>query len=119
MNTYYCQGCGKTSRIAAHSPGCAVAAAFDAQNEQPAIPEGTQGLVRLKPWSYYEPANGVTLHVNDQGSDGIAFVATPARPAYEPYEQYGVVVPPNRARKLALDILVALDGSADTEAGAR
>lgn len=62
----------------------------------------------FKPWNYHGPANNVTLNVNYQGSDGIAFVAVPARQASEPYEQYGVVVPRDLARQLARDILAAL-----------
>lgn len=58
-----------------------------------------------RPFFFTEPANGVQLAVTDQGSDGLAFVAQPHRAATEPYEQYGVVLPPSVVRELALRML--------------
>lgn len=77
------------------------------------LPEDAAHLHR--PFFYREKTNGVTLAVTYQGSDGLAFVAQPSREASEPYEQYGVVLPRDVVRALALRMLVSLQdpGSAD------
>lgn len=67
----------------------------------------------VRPFFYREPENGVTLAVTYQGSDGIAFVAQPHREATEPYEQYGVVLPRDVARQLALRMLISVERPAD------
>jgi hypothetical protein len=77
------------------------------------LPEGAAHLHR--PFFYREKANGVTLAVTYQGSDGLAFVAQPHREATEPYEQYGVVLPRDVARALALRMLVSLQDQGSTD----
>lgn len=61
------------------------------------------------PFSYFEPANDVTLHVNSQGSDGLAFVAVPKREPDGPHVQYGVVMPKDIAAVLARRMLATLE----------
>jgi hypothetical protein len=68
-----------------------------------------------RPFFYREKANGVTLAVTYQGSDGLAFVAQPRREATEPYEQYGVVLPRDVARALALRMLASLQDPGSTD----
>lgn len=72
-------------------------------------PQQSQPESLTRPFWYLEPANNVALTVNSQGPDGLAFVAIPPRPATEPYEQYGVVLPRDVARTLALRMLATLE----------
>lgn len=82
-----------------------------ADSDTPALTE----LVHLsRPFFYREPANGVTLAVTYQGADGLGFVAQPHRDADQPYEQYGVVLPRDVVRSLALRMLASV-GSNPTE----
>lgn len=53
-------------------------------------------------------AASIPLAVTYQGSEGIAFVAQPRREATQPYEQYGVVLPPIVVRELAMRMLASV-----------
>lgn len=84
-----------------------------AESYQRGLAEGrrqaTEGAEHLRrPFFHTEPANGVTLAVTYQGADGLAFVAQPPRAATELYEQYGVVLPRDVARDLALRMLASV-----------
>jgi hypothetical protein len=76
-----------------------------AESDTPAL---TEPVHLSRPFFYREPANGVTLAVTYQGSDGLAFVAQPHRDADQPYEQYGVVLPRDVVRSLALRMLASI-----------
>jgi hypothetical protein len=73
----------------------------------PLVPEtDLRGAPKLTaPFTYREPENLVTLHVNSQGRDGVAFVAQPHPEGDELYRQYGVVLPHGLAVTLAFRIL--------------
>lgn len=71
--------------------------------------QATEGAEHLRrPFFHTESESGVTLAVTYQGTEGLAFVAQPRRPATEPYEQYGVVLPLDVARDLALRMLASV-----------